>query len=296
MSKYLQRNAEKCDIEGIAQLISESWKCNGPKSEMHVGDLYWACFHKRVSFQELNPSVWETPEGSIVAYSMVSKGGWCDLVVHPEMEAADFVHGAVAAAEDHVRRLGRDLKFGRRISNEGVESALHSLGFTRMETGYPTLQLTLEGPTEEPIRNDEISTRLAGELTPSQRADAWNEAFPHDSRTEADIFSLMEAPGYREDLDLTCSTNTGTVAAFCTVWLDELTRAGLFEPVGTRPGFQRRGLARLLVQRATNRLYSAGARNAYVRVHSENQTARAFYQAAGFQQVVSNFGFQKLRT
>ena len=91
MSRIIQRTADNSDIEGIAQLISESWKCHGPKSEMHIGDLYWACFSKRTAFQDLNPCVWQTSQGSLVAFSMVSKGGWCDLVVHPDLEAADFV-------------------------------------------------------------------------------------------------------------------------------------------------------------------------------------------------------------
>ena len=164
-----------------------------------------------------------------------------------------------------------------------------------MSTGYPTLTLTLtfDGTNQEELRDDGISIGKAAEFAPAERAAAWNEAFPADSRTESDIASLMTADRYREDLDFTCSTTDGTVAAFCTVWLDEQTQSGLFEPIGTRPAFQRRGLARSLVRTASSRLFRAGGRNACVRVHSENQAAKEFYLAVGFQQASFDFGFEK---
>lgn len=295
MSKIIQRKANNSDIEGIAQLISESWKSFGPKSEMHIGDLYWACFNKKIDFQDLNPLVWQTPQGSIVAFSMVSKGGWCDLVVHPDLAASNFIPQAVASAEEHIRNRSGCLRFGRRIFNKEVESALLAMGFTRMNSGYPTLHLTLDGTTQEETRDDGISIGAGAEFSPTQRAEAWNDAFPADSRTEADMTTLMAARGYREDLDFTCWTNDGTVAAFCTVWLDEQTKTALFEPVGTRPDFQRRGLARLLVRTAANRLHTIGGRSACVRVYSENRAAKEFYLAVGFQQASFDFGFEKQR-
>ena len=274
-------------------MISESWRSFGPKSEMHIGDLHWACFNKRIDFQDLNPRVWQTSQGSLVAFSMVSKGGWCDLVVHPDLDASDFVPEAVASAEQHLRHRTDRLRFGRRIFDKQVESVLLELGFARMDTGYPTLQLTLGGAEQEATRNDSMSIGIAADVTPKQRVEAWNEAFPADLRTEADISSLMTASDYREDLDFTCSTTNGAVAAFCTVWLDEPNKVGLFEPVGTRPAFQRRGLARSLIQAASSRLFEVGAASACVRVHSENQVAKEFYLAVGFQQVSFDFGFEK---
>ena len=293
MSSIVQRKAGSSDVEAIAHLISEAWTCWGPKSEMHIGDLYWACFHKQIDFQDLNPRVWQTPQGSIVAFSMVSKGGWCDLVVHPAHKASAFVPEAVAAAEGYVRDHGSCLRFGRRVFDKEVESVLLEMGFARMNSGYSTLRLTLDGTSEVEIRNDGISIGTAATFPPTPRAAAWNEAFPAESRTDTDIESLTKAHGYREALDLICSTNTGTVAAFCTVWLDEQNKTGLFEPIGTRPSFQRRGLARSLVRIASSRLFTVGGRDACVRVHSENQTAKEFYFAVGFRQVSFDFGFEK---
>ena len=56
MGRIVKRIADNSDIEGIAHLISESRKCYGPKSEMHVGDLYWACFNKKIDFRNRKPA------------------------------------------------------------------------------------------------------------------------------------------------------------------------------------------------------------------------------------------------
>ena len=40
---------------------------------------------------------------------------------------------------------------------------------------------------------------------------------------------------------------SGEFAAFCTVWFDDVTRTGAFEPVGTAPAHRRRGLGKAVM-------------------------------------------------
>jgi GNAT superfamily N-acetyltransferase len=70
------------------------------------------------------------------------------------------------------------------------------------------------------------------------------------------------------------------VASFCTVWFDDVTRTGVFEPVATVPAHQRRGLGKAVMAEGLRRLERAGATLAYVGSYSAE--AGALYAAMGF--------------
>ena len=52
----------------------------------------------------------------------------------------------------------------------------------------------------------------------------------------------MRSPVYDRDLDIVAVSADDRIGAFCIVWMDAVNRVGLFEPVGTHPDFQRKGL------------------------------------------------------
>ena len=58
---------------------------------------------------------------------------------------------------------------------------------------------------------------------------------------------VMLKPGYQPEHEIIVVAADGRLAAFTTIRLDNLNNVGLFEPVGTRPVFQRRGLARAML-------------------------------------------------
>lgn len=76
--------------------------------------------------------------------------------------------------------------------------------------------------------------------------------------------NIQNMPLYRRDLDLVALNNKDSIAAFCTIWYDDATRTGYFEPVGTVPEFQRKGLARALLLEGMRRLFKMGAITATV--------------------------------
>lgn len=92
--------------------------------------------------------------------------------------------------------------------------------------------------------------------------------------------NIQTAPMYRRDLDLVAVAADGEVAAFCTVWFDDVTRTGTFEPVGTAPAHQRKGLARALMCEGLRRLSRLGATLATV--GSYGPRAGALYASMGF--------------
>ena len=74
----------------------------------------------------------------------------------------------------------------------------------------------------------------------------------------------------------------GAVAAFCTVWFDDVSRSGVFEPVGTDPAHQRRGLGKAVMAEGLRRLQRLGATLATVGSYGE--PAHTLYASMGFRE------------
>ena len=92
---------------------------------------------------------------------------------------------------------------------------------------------------------------------------------------------ILCTPGYAPDLDLVAVAPDGRVAAFAILWLGPAVagrREGHFEPVGTRPEFRRRGLARALLLDGMRRLRAAGATHALVETEDVREGANGLYQ------------------
>jgi mycothiol synthase len=73
---------------------------------------------------------------------------------------------------------------------------------------------------------------------------------------------------------------TGELAAFCTVWFDDVTRTAVFEPVGTHPDHQKRGLGKAVMAEGLRRAERMGATLATV--SSYGKAAHALYESMGF--------------
>jgi mycothiol synthase len=76
--------------------------------------------------------------------------------------------------------------------------------------------------------------------------------------------NIQSAPLYRRDLDLVAVSKDGAIAAFCTIWFDDVTRSAYFEPVATVPTHQQRGLGRAVMVEGLHRLQHMGATTAFV--------------------------------
>lgn len=92
--------------------------------------------------------------------------------------------------------------------------------------------------------------------------------------------NLQRVPLYRRDLDIVAVAPGGELAAFCTVWFDDVTRTAVFEPVGTHPGYQKRGLGKAVMAEGLHRAERLGATLATV--SSYGKAAHALYESMGF--------------
>jgi ribosomal protein S18 acetylase RimI-like enzyme len=95
----------------------------------------------------------------------------------------------------------------------------------------------------------------------------------------------MQSSIYVPEHEIFVEAPDGRIAAFCIIWTDSQTKTGLFEPVGTHPDFQGRGLGKSLLFEGLRRLKSEGMNEASVCVHNTNPTAMRLYEAVGFHQI-----------
>jgi GNAT superfamily N-acetyltransferase len=88
---------------------------------------------------------------------------------------------------------------------------------------------------------------------------------------------VQRCPLYRRDLDLVAVAPDGELAAFCTVWYDDVTRTGYFEPVGTLPVHQRKGPGKAIMTEGLRRLKHMGG--IYATVAGYSDAAIALYSS-----------------
>jgi ribosomal protein S18 acetylase RimI-like enzyme len=124
-----------------------------------------------------------------------------------------------------------------------------------------------------------------GEAEVSARATAQYNAFTNTVPFERYVERFrrfMQSRVYDPDLDVVAVAPSGRIGSFCIVWPDPVTKIGLFEPVGTHPDFQRRGLGKAVMLEALRRLKARGMTDARVCTLADNIPGVKLYEAAGF--------------
>lgn len=172
--------------------------------------------------------------------------------------AGDSLRQDILTRRGYVQRDGAEYQ-RRRLSTQPVPEAPLALGY---------LIRTVGSEEDLPARSW-VSWKAFHPNEPDVRYKGWEW-----------YQNVRKAPLYRPELDLVAVTSSGEHAAFCTLWYDEKTRSAAFEPVGTHPQHQRRGLARALMAEGLRRVHELGA--TLVTVGSYSAAAGALYASMGF--------------
>lgn len=189
-------------------------------------------------------------------------------IVEAALDEADGGEVGAFAAEDDPASIGvlTELGFrpeGRRLSQWQRHESDGPLASVRLPDGYR-------------IRG------LAGEAEFGARVALHRAAFPTSRLTEEKYARLLTVPHYRFEDDLVVEAPDGTLAAFALGWFDPIGRVGEFEPVGTDPDHQRRGLSRAVVTAGLARFFDAGARTVQVYADASEAAAEGLYASIGF--------------
>jgi len=233
--------------------------------------------------------LWETEQGQIASVLNCEGAGQAFLQIHPAIKTAELEDQMIALAEEHLRAPSRRGGLGLWVWSDSGDSQRHNLlerhGFTHIaEADEHQWRRCLELPIpDNPVREG-YTIRSLGDVSklPSRSWASWRAFHPEEPDEKYDTDwswyqNIQSAPLYHPDLDLVAIAPSGEVAAFATIWYDDMTRCGYFEPVGSTPDHQRCGLARSLLYEGMRRLKRLGATQ--VMTSGGELPANALYQS-----------------
>ena len=257
-------------------------------------DYWWWFANPDLEHFRLEETVflWETAGGEIAAVLNPEGHGQAFLQVDPEHHAPDLECKMIAVAEERLMRTDAD---GRKRLWVFVDSqdrirqeVLTRRGFQRVQEEdcreYQHRR-SLDAPLPAPPSVPGYTIRPLGHgLELLERCYASGLGFHsddiHTARENRDqpawYRHIQSAPLYRRDLDIVAVADDGSIAAFCTVWFDDVARTAYFEPVATIPAHRRHGLARAVMIEGLHRLKRMGCKIAFVGGYSKAANAVYF--------------------
>jgi GNAT superfamily N-acetyltransferase len=215
--------------------------------------------------------LWETGDGQIAAVLNQEGAGQAFLQIHPTYKTAGLEEQMIALAEEHLqgpsRRGGAVLWIWSEAGDLQRQEILARRGFAHYASADEHQWRRNLGVTipDNPVREGYTIRPLGDESElPSRSWASWRAFHPDEPDGNYDhdwswYQNIQSAPLYRSDLDLVAISPNGEVAGFTTIWYDDVTHCGYFEPVGTMPEHQRCGLARSLLCEGMRRLKRSGA-------------------------------------
>ena len=260
----------------------------------HVARLDYARWHSLLNCANVTLNeiayLWEADD-QMIAFLMPDGGrGEAHLCVHPSLRTAALEEEMLNTAEGHLCEVRPD--GSRRLCvwcpdcDYQRQGMLTLRGYQKGNWPEHQWRRDLTQPIVDVPLAPGYTIRSVGDgLELLERCYASGLGFHEgdikiavDNRNDPTWYrNIQTAALYRRDLDLVAIAPDGAIAAFCTIWLDDVTRSAYFEPVATIPSHQRRGLGKAVMTEGLRRLQRMGATLALVGGYSPE--ANALYRA-----------------
>jgi mycothiol synthase len=267
------------DYWRIRNFLREVFLLNGRRERSwHVARLdYWR-WHFIENCQICDPVdevtfVWETANGRIAAVLHPVTSGEAFLHVHPDFRTTELEEELIAFAEEHLSALSPD---GQRrlfiLADQDDPLRQHILmrrGYTKRGRPVHRWWRDLDGALPDVPVAPGYAIRSMGDVNefPARSWASWRAFHPDEPDEGYEgwewYLNIQSAPLYRRDLDIVAATPTGEIAAFCTLWFDDVTRSAVCVLVGTAPEHQRRGLGKAVMYAGLRRLRHMGGTRAF---------------------------------
>jgi mycothiol synthase len=251
-----------------------------------IGDLDWWRSTDEDPEAIRRMRIWFDDERA-VAFAWPADGPSAEIVVHPNY--TELLPAVLEWAEANDRG-GHEKPFETWSNRNDTarNEALRSRGFDQGAPAYCNYAMAVPRTTGLPSLPSGYTLRDMRNATDEdiqRRVDVHRAAFAPSKMTTEKHKRAMAAPTYRPEGDLVVVADDGSFAAFTIIWFDETNKIGLFEPVGTHPDHQRRGLGRTIMAEGLHRLTALGATRALVTSGVNNDASNALYTRAGFEPV-----------
>ena len=283
------------DFWRMREFLRRVYLLNGRRPySWHVCRLEYARWHTLINIAELTladvATLWED-NGELVAFVMPDgRRGEAHLCVDPTRRTLALEEEMLDVAEEQLPERQADgahkLTVWAPAPDTLRQESLTRRGYSKDDWPEHQWQRDLSAPIPDAPLAAGYSIRALGDgLELLERCYASGLGF-HEGDIRVAVANrddpnwyrnIQTAPLYRRDLDLVAVAPEGAIAAFCTIWFDDVTRSAYFEPVATVPDHQRRGLGKALLTEGLRRLQRMGALVAGVGGYSP--AANALYRS-----------------
>ena len=281
-----RRGSTLDDLRAAGRVMTRAWQAGAPLVAATPAAVEWWHASSAPDPLDAHLRLW-SEDGEDVGWSWhdADEVEWHAWTGDPDRDAAIFR----AMLEIGIAEAG-----GRAVGSWSAEDdapaidVLVDLGFEPAEKRLSQFQWRPAGHAADAIGGEwplPSGYRIRPVTGPDEipaRVEVHRAAFVPSRLTVEKYERLFTLPHYRTDDDLVVEAPDGSLAAFGMAWWDEAARVGEFEPVGTHPEHQRRGLARALLGWGLRRYAQRGARIVQVYSETTNEASEALYQAVGF--------------
>lgn len=199
-------------------------------------------------------------------------------------EMFDFIETNLYFDEDNTRIINLRILEGDSL----IESIASRKGYVKNEKATETtsfIELSQELNIPD-LPEDFFIRSMMDDNNITQRTLTFAKAFGNYGTVDEVLphcyVELQKCSDYRKDLDVYIVNPDGEYISFCLIWYDSKNRIGILEPVGTNPDFRKKGLAKIAVYEAINRVKREGATHVYV------GDGQQFYLSIGFKHLYRN--------
>ena len=291
------------DLKTMLDILGEGRKANNGTYYVHPGDLQWWLF-----YTDTPPEVWQaqirlwTESDRLVGWALISPDEHVlDVYAIPALRGDPLESEMLASAVAELSALDEVQVFWITENDEVRVRWFEGHGFVPAEHHMVHFQRSLSGPLDGPPLPDGFYLRSSrGEEEDARlRSVASHAAFGSKKSFEEywpRTWRFMQSPAYVPEHEIFVMAPDGQVAAYCIIWTDEISKIGHFEPVGTHPDFQRKGLGKSLLFEGLRRLKAEGMTEADVCTNYDNPAAIRLYEAVGFRLDKRLLTYRKKRT
>jgi ribosomal protein S18 acetylase RimI-like enzyme len=290
------------DLESMRNLLVQGRKADNGTYYVHMGDLTWWLYYPPLEgdFWD-HVHLWDDPElpGRLLGWALISPD-WVgiDVYFQPELRGSLIAREMYLWAEEQAMRIAREQ--GKKTvyvlwvlhDDEVLVRHFNEQGY-RLARGYVHLSRILDNTIPPAHLTEGFVVRgCMGEREGAARARAQYGAFASSAPFEHYLerfTKFMRSPVYSNELDIVAVAPDEQIGAFCIVWIDPINKVGLFEPVGTYPNFQRKGLGKAVMLEGLRRMQERGMKSAIVSTGEDNLPAIKLYESIGFR-VVNKLG------
>lgn len=290
------------DLHAMLDLLSEGRQSNNGTYYAHRGDLQWWLFYTDTpqDIWQSNIRLW-MEDDRLIGWTWLSADEHAlDVYTIPALRGDSRESEMLAQAVEEMSALD-ELQSVWVVEDDEVRVRwFEEHGFAVAEDHFVHFKRSLTGPLDGPPLPDGFSLRSShGPEDAQLRSVASHAAFgskkPFDDYWPRTL-RFMQSPVYVPEHEIFVMAPDGQVAAYCIIWTDEISKVGHFEPVGTHPDFQRKGLGKSLLFEGLRRLRAEGMNEADVCTNYDNPAAIGLYESVGFRLSKRLLTYKKKRT